>query len=231
MVKESLEGVRRTGRTFSKELPPAKVFIEDLKKICEVMREASLTVELRTEDRSFDTVQHLVDHIVEETLTRLHIEGKRTPLGDVEYLTASVRLSGWGVNVEAYSTDEITARGLLSQLEDIFKPCVRPSWVRYGWIAGPVLITTLPVILVMPQAVTWSWDRVDILNTAVALIVAVLFISLIFGQLAAATVLKRMGRVVMTTRAATPSFFVRNRDAIILNLGMLIIGFLLGKLA
>jgi hypothetical protein len=224
------QGVRRKARSFSKHLPPAKVYLDDLEKIYQTLKEAGQHVEIETVSETFDTPQLLADHRGDETLRELRIEGSRSGTDEVGYFSASIHLHGWRTDIRTYSQDLLAARGLLTELHEILKGRTRTQLVRFGLAALLGIFLGFTNWLAWQNALNAGWPPDDLIALAVLIVFASIFFALLGGYFIP-SIYSRLPVIVLTRKAAAPGFLKRNRDQLLVGFIILVIGFLLGRFA
>lgn len=118
--------MKRASKTLGKHLPPVVLYKEDLVSIAESLTQSDGIIEIRTNDYEYENIDQLIDNVADD-FSGLSIK-RRNPYISVDIDSRS------GVWVYA-SSDDLTSKGIFSDIVSILEPRVRRTNVVVGRVA------------------------------------------------------------------------------------------------
>lgn len=114
--------MKKTDNSIYKTYSPLKLYMEDLEKIEEVLKEAANDVSIKTDDYEYESIKELCDHFITKSnrIKRLKFETK-SPYGSVEFKESDARI---------YFSSSDKDAGLFFKLDQIISCKTRkPKWL------------------------------------------------------------------------------------------------------
>lgn len=187
--------MKRKFNSFKKEFPPIKLYLDDLKKIANILSEKCSVVSIGTDDCIFLNIDELKE--LDATLIKdLEISCKNPYL----------RLSFRPYRAELYfSEDNIENRGLASKLEDIIQKRQRNK--LFWWT-----VNSANILFAISLSLIIYWQT----NSLVAAYIA--FILLSFAFIPLVIKFKRHTTILLKNKKDDIGFYSRNKDKIILTI-------------
>ena len=189
-------------RPISKELPPTRMYLDDVQAIYNILKNNCSSVRIETDKYEISDIVKLKDISVNEIHT---ISFKcRDP-----YIIIDLLPHGGRLYIEEDSTIN---RGILSQIEDILSKCERkiirllnslPAYLVVGMLLG----VAFPIIFKFTE----RWLSVTL---SISLLVILILLLVKSYRLS----LRQHSTIILSERRARASFIKRNKDQIIVGL-------------
>jgi hypothetical protein len=200
--------MKRIKKPISKELPPVKLYLDDLKHIYEILKERVKSIEITTEDYEVEDINQLKNLEIKK-LHRLSIECSN-PYITIEFHPSSASIY--------FAEDSTYNRGILSEIEDIISKrkvflgrFLTSFWANF--LIGGLIGGSFIGMLVMPKTYAWLFLALEL----------IFILSMIFLWRFA---FRSYSTIILLERKEESSFWKRNRDQIFI----VIIGAIAGSL-
>ena len=204
--------MRRRTKSYSENVPPVRVYLDDIEKIAEIIAEVSDEILLRTDEFDFEDASDLAC-LNRESINALEIRCS-DPYLQFEFAPGSTRLYIGSDTPESRGTLEKVKALLLARRR-------RPGWLReYWWLAAWFWLAPLSLLLHGIESSAWLLIVAGIGCTCL------LAVWLCWGYREA---LYRHSVIVLKRRKEEVSFWKRNSDRIIVGIITALVAALLGS--
>lgn len=186
-------------KSIYKDLPPIKLYLDDVREIYEILKEHCATVVILTDRYELNDVDTL-KNIEVDSLNQLTIQGSN-PYVSVEFKEGNAHIY--------MQEDSITNRGILSKIDDALKRCKRSiARLFVGWQFYAFSLFTVMIANVLIGTFVRGWVMISLI---------ICMVVLYLGLLVYASTLdtKKYSTIVLTERRGEKSFFTRNKDRIL----------------
>jgi len=188
--------MKKLKKWIIKELPPVKLYLDDLDSIYEILRQKVKNIDIKTEDYVVEDVKQL-KNLGTEKLHHLSIECS-DPNIDIQFYP------GW-VKIQFYE-DSTYNRGILSEIEDIInkRRVLLGSFLTSNWaffLNGGLFSGSLIGLWEMPQTYMW-------------LFLALLLISILSLIFLWKFRITSYSTIMLLERKEETSFWKRNKDEV-----------------
>ena len=196
------------------DIPPVRLYMEDIREIEEIYRQNCKEYKIRTEDFVFDSSEELKS-INEKKISNLYFESSNPSI--------SMRLyKRYGV-ISGYN-DEVSVLGIVTKIKSVLDKRVTPlRYIDSKWFV---------IFIVFLSLLSFQWalsfyrlaDKVDKLFLFVSYLI---LSSLLLFSWMAFTLFMKHSVIYLFDKSSQKNFFSRNKDQIVL----VTIGAILGALA
>jgi len=205
--------MRKVKKPIRKELPPVKLYLDDLESICAILKQGAKSIDITTEDYEVKDIKQLKNLEIKK-IHLLEIEC-REPYIHVEFYPS------WATIY--FAEDSTYNRGLLSQIEDVLNKrkvfigrFLTSSWAPAlsGMLVGASFFAM--VIMFARQLMSYAW-----------LCLALTLLFTLFTIFVFRIGLKCYSTIVLLERKERVSFWERNSDQILVAIIAALIGSLI----
>jgi len=205
--------MKKIQKPLSKELPPVKIYLDDLKQIYEILKEKVKSIEITTEDYEVDDINQL-KNLDSKKLNYLSMECS-DPHITIEFDSSSASIY--------FAEDSTYNRGILSEIEEILTKrrvflgrFLASNWAfgLNGMFVGFFFFAMVSIIRSNFMSAGW-------------LFLALLLLFCILMVLQFRFALRGYSTIVLSERRELVSFWKRNSDQILVAIIAAIIGSLI----
>jgi hypothetical protein len=206
--------MKRIKKSISIEIPPVRLFLEELKAIEKVYKEHFETYKIKTEDFELDSLDELRD-IEKAELKNLSFESSNP----------YIRVAFSPRNATIFSfEDSVNSTGIVTKLKNISDKGITPlRYLSSAWCWVPFNVLFLIFVLLFPPKEYTVAFGIGLASFTGMAIVWILW-SYRFAT-------KKHSLIFLTSRRSQRNFFLRNKDQILLSVFSVVIGALISLLA
>jgi len=201
--------MKKLSKSLWLDLPPTKIYFEDLEEIIDILKEVSDKIEIKTKDYEVDTIEEL----------------KEFYQGEINYLKLLVikpyiLIEIFTDNSVIYiDKDSLSTRGMLEKIKQIF----RRDRYKLLWFADESIGKTLSSLSLIVLLYFFLFNR----HYSFIIVIGVFTVFEIIQYIYA---LKIKNRIFLTKKTDKKSFWKRKKDDIILSLISAILGAAVGAI-
>ena len=150
--------MRKLKKSITRELPPVKLYLDDLESICDILKQKAKGIDITTEDYKVEDVKQL------KSLETKKIHYLSIKCSD-PYITMEFYPSSASIY---YAEDSTYNRGILSEIEDVLskRKVFLGRFLASNWAAclnGALIGGSFSAMIGMPKTYTWLFLALELL--------------------------------------------------------------------